>query len=328
MNILFLTNDLNDVGGANTLNLMGACAQRGWQTFAAAVTSLSGRTTGDVVCSAAQIPLQRYERQYNVVQAVLRQAAVETVALTQFDVVFVRTNPARGAVAAFFDSALDLLQLASAQGVRVINSPTGLRLGRSKLYLLRLPEKTRPQTLVSGDSAEIRHFIQQTGKTVLKPLQGTRGQDVFFVDSAEDKNLNQIIDVLRRQGLVMAQNFLPGAAAGDTRLIVVNGELLEQDGHVAAIHRVPGAGELRSNIHSGGHSIPPTITPAMRDLVAQVGPILHADGLHVVGLDVIDDQIIEVNCYSPGGLGGATEFSGIDFYDLLLNRLISLSLVG
>lgn len=319
MKILFLTNDLNDVGGANTLNLIGQCAQRGWASYAAAVTSLSGRSDGEVVCRAAQAPMQRYDREFNVVQAVLRQAATETVALTDFDVVFVRTNPARGEIGTFFDSALDLLQLVSERGVRVINDPAGLRLGRSKLYLLRLPENTRPRTLVSGDSAEIRAFIQ--GKSVLKPLQGTRGQDVFFVDSADDTNLNQIIDVLLRQGLVMVQNFLPGAAGGDTRLIVINGELLEHDGHVAAIHRVPKAGELRSNIHIGGHSIPPTITPAMRDLVAQVGPILRADGLHCVGLDVIDNQIIEVNCYSPGGLGGSSEFTGINFYELLLDRL-------
>jgi glutathione synthase len=59
----------------------------------------------------------------------------------------------------------------------------------------------------------------------------------------------------------------------------------------------------------------------MREIVDIVGPKLVRDGMFLVGLDIVGDKLMEINVFSPGGLGSATEFTGIDFADLVVEDL-------
>lgn len=54
-----------------------------------------------------------------------------------------------------------------------------------------------------------------------------------------------------RDGYIIAQQHLPEAVHGDTRLFLMNGEILQQKGRVAAIRRVHADGNMRSNITAG-----------------------------------------------------------------------------
>jgi glutathione synthase len=250
----------------------------------------------------------------------IAQSIPQAVPLGEIDLLFIRTNPARDqSRAALHQLALGLARRCQDQGVCVINQPDGLLRAASKLYSLELPEFTRPATLVSQDRQDILSFIRELpGPAVLKPLQGTRGNDVFFVSVVQEPNLNQIMDVILRQGPVMVQACLPSAALGDTRVLVFQGQLLEIEGQAAAIHRVPAKGDFRSNLHAGGQAQPARITEGMRQVVAAIGPKLVADGLDLVGLDFIDDQLLEVNVFSTGGLRDAERFTGMDFSDRII----------
>ena len=246
------------------------------------------------------------------------------------DVVFVRTNPARDfSRSALHQSALSLLRLVERNGVQVINRPEGLTKAATKLYLLELPSFTRPRTLVSANRAEITAFILAiAAPVVLKPLQGTRGSDVFFLSSAADPNLNQIIDVILRQGLVMVQQQIPGAAAGDTRVVVFNGEILSVGGQVAAIQRVPKQGDLRSNLHAGGTAQPGKVTDEMKKVVSAIGTKLVTDGLYLAGLDFIGAQLVELNVFSTGGLRDAEKFTGAAFAEQIIQTVCSGALAS
>ena len=139
------------------------------------------------------------------------------------------------------------------RGVFVANRPASLRRSMSKLMLSRLPNNVLPHTLVTRDLATVERFLADApGDVVLKPLSGTRGQDVFRMDARRPINLQQIFDVLTRDGYLIAQHFVPEAVDGDIRMVLLDGRPLELDGRVAAVRRVPPGKDFRSNIAVGG----------------------------------------------------------------------------
>src|SRR5947207_2810509 len=148
-----------------------------------------------------------------------------------------------------------------------------------------------------------------------------RGKNVFLIGPEERANLNQMIDAVLRDGYCVAQEYLPAAAEGDVRLFVMNGRPLTRDGKYAAFRRINKSGDARSNMHSGGESEPVEVTDDMLRLVQVVRPKLMSDGMFLVGLDIVADKIIEVNVFSPGGLGSSSEFSGVDFARTVIEDL-------
>lgn len=321
-NITVLVNDPCDIQQSQTTAmLIGAAVRQGHHVGVMGVGDLSCHSDGSTWAKIRSVN-NKGEDLGQLVKA-LAEAQPKSICLDQTDVILIRTNPARARDRApMHNTALSLVRHCQGRGVRVINQPDGLIRAATKLYLLELPEFTRPQTLVSQDRQEISTFIQTLeGPAVLKPLQGTRGSDVFKVNSVQDQNLNQIMDVILRQGFVMVQGCIPGAEAGDTRVVVFNGEILELNGKAAAIQRVPKKGDFRSNLHAGGQAQPATITDAMREVVTAIGPKLMNDGLSIVGLDFIGSQLIEINVFSTGGLRDAERFTGKSFADHIIQQL-------
>lgn len=262
------------------------------------------------------------ERSVAAVVEAARNAHGHAQLLAGFDRILIRTNPARDGRAWAHEAALQLASRVRAGGTPVINDPDGLRDAGTKLFLAELPEWTRPRTIVSASRVTLAEFVRASdGPTVLKPVKGTRGDDVFKVER-DSTNLNVILDVLTRQGLVMAQAFVPEAVHGDTRVVVLDGEVLRVDGDPLAIHRIPGESEFRSNIHAGGRAAPGTVTPEMERVVEAVGPILMAKGIRLAGLDFLGALLCEVNVFSTGGFGDAERFFGRPFLRPALERLL------
>jgi glutathione synthase len=114
---------------------------------------------------------------------------------------------------------------------------------------------------------------------------------------------------------------LPAAVDGDVRLFVMNGRPLMHDGKYAAFRRVNKSGDARSNMHSGGESQPAEVTEKMLRMVEIVRPKLVSDGMFLVGLDIVEDKLLEVNVFSPGGLGSSSQFAGIDFTQVVIRDL-------
>lgn len=251
--------------------------------------------------------------------AALAQAPEEPRAVSSADAIWLRTNPGRYSRPDVHGAALAILEIAADRGVAVLNHPLGLHRAETKLYLHHLPESVRPPTLVAQRPGQLRAFVEAAaGPVVLKPLMGTRGTDVFRVRAGAD-NLAQIIDVLCRQGPVMAQGYVPEAVDGDVRVLLVNGAPLKADGAFAAVRRRPPKGDFRSNVFRGGAAERVTEIPGVEAIAAAVAPQLAADGLFFVGLDLIGSKVVEVNVFSPGGLGDAERFGGVDFMTPLLD---------
>ena len=179
----------------------------------------------------------------------------------------------------------------------------------------------RPLTLITRSRAELRSFVNEREKVVLKPLQGSGGQGVFLVRHDDVANLNQIIDAVSRDGYVVAQEYLDRATEGDTRLFLMNGQPLRHRGRYAAFRRVRSGGDMRSNLHAGG-----TLAKAVLDddafrLAEIVRPKLVQDGMFLVGLDIVGDKLMEINVFTPGGLGSAQRLEGVNFTEAVLDAL-------
>ena len=200
-----------------------------------------------------------------------------------------------------------LLETAEREGARVWNRPRALRDHNEKTAILRFAEFVAP-TLVTRDGARVHEFIDRHRDMVLKPLDGMGGTEVFRIRT-DDPNRNVIVETVSRDGerTVMAQRYIPEIAAGDKRVLLIAGEVVPY-----ALARIPKPGETRGNLAAGGRGEARPITAREREIAAALGPPLWAEGLLVVGLDVIGDYLTEVNVTSPTCFVEISEQTGFD----------------
>jgi len=252
-------------------------------------------------------------------------ARIEKITVDDLDVLMLRSDPSAEIGHRNWAQAAGIIfgRMAMRHGVIVLNDPDGLAKAMNKMYFQGFPEEVRPTTLITRDRAEIKAFAkdQESKKIIVKPLQGSGGQGVFMVDEHNLSNLNQMIDAVSRDGYVIAQEYLDAAVEGDIRLFVMNGTALRYKGKYAAFWRKRAGDDIRSNIHAGGTQAQAIITPKMLEIVEIVRPKLVQDGMFLVGLDIVGDKLMEINVFSPGGLGSAQQFEGVNFAHAVVHSL-------
>jgi glutathione synthase len=165
----------------------------------------------------------------------------------------------------------------------------------------------------------LRAFAGEHREVVLKPLGGRAGQGVVFA-SAATPGIGALLELVTAQEQlpVMIQAFLPGVSAGDKRILLVHGEPL------GAVNRVPRGGEFRSNLAVGGSPEATELSDAERRLCSDLAPVLRAEGLFFVGIDVIDGRLSEINVTSPTGIREVELLGGIPLADQTIARLTEL----
>jgi glutathione synthase len=326
MKIGFVVNDIKTEEAAfTTTRLAMSAVNLGHKSYTFGVGDFMYAADGSIHARARSTNGKAHkslERFLKILQS--DEARTETICLDDLDVLLLRNDPSTDATERPWAASSGILfgQLVAHRGVMVLNDPEHLAHALNKTYFQQFPEEVRPKTCISRHVDEIKDFIsEQGGRAVIKPLQGSGGKNVFLVGQDEKANLNQMIDAVLRDGYCVAQEYLPAATKGDVRLFVMNGRPLMHDGSYAAFRRINKTGDARSNMHSGGESEPVEVTDKMLRLVEIVRPKLVADGMFLVGLDVVQDKLIEINVFSPGGLGSASQFSGVDFPALVIEDL-------
>lgn len=316
MRILFVVNDVDtEVDAAASTVLATSACRRGHEVWALGVHELEYFEDGHVGGRARRGPGVEVESQQAYLDCVQgEQAERETVTTADLDVIWLRYNPSEevGERAWAQNGGILFGQVALEHGVVVLNHPYSLAWATSKMYFQQFPEAVRPRTIISRDYDRIAEFHRQQGRIILKPLMGYGGEDVFRVGEEAD-NLRQIVESISRNSYVIAQEYLPAASEGDTRLFLVNGKPLKVDGKIAAVLRVAGEGDFRSNMSAGGTPETPNVDAAMLKLAAIVGPKLVKDGIFFAGLDIVGDRLVEINTISAGGLNIAGKLLGVDF---------------
>ncbi|RMF82116.1 MAG: glutathione synthase [Nitrospirae bacterium] len=199
----------------------------------------------------------------------------------------------------------------------VINDPAALRAANEKLAVLRFPEWT-PQTLATSSEERILAFVEEVGAAVVKPPVHMGGRGVFLL-RPDDPNLRGLVEEATGGGrhYAVVQRYLPEVADGDKRVLLWDGEV------VGVVNRVPPPGELRGNLAAGAWPRPAELTGDERRLCAQVGPRLAADGLRLVGLDLIGGRLTEVNVTSPTGMREVERLTGVSPARTVMERLLA-----
>lgn len=221
----------------------------------------------------------------------------------QADVVLMRQDPP-------FDlgyiTATHLLERISDRTL-VVNDPFHVRNAPEKVLVLDYA-RFMPPTLITRSLDEARAFLAVHGEIVVKPLHGNGGKAIFKVGS-DGANLASLIEVFNTayREPHMVQAFLPGVAEGDKRIVLVDGEV------AGAVNRIPGEGEIRSNLAVGGTAAKTELTPREQEICAALGPELRRRGLLFVGIDVIGGEwLTEINVTSPTGIVAIDRFNGTD----------------
>lgn len=239
-------------------------------------------------------------------------------ALHEFDAVLMRKDPP-------FDSeffyATHLLEQAEREGARVFNAPRALRDHPEKLSILEWPQFI-PPTLVSRRAGDLKAFYADHGDVIFKPLDGMGGTGIFRLrhqsDGNPDPNLNVVIETLTAGGrsTIMAQRFMPEIAAGDKRVLIIDGEPVPY-----CLARIPQGGETRGNLAAGGLGLAQPLSESDWAIARAIGPVLAARGLLLVGIDIIGSALTEINVTSPTCFQEITQQTDCDVARLFVDAL-------
>ncbi|MEL6348247.1 MAG: hypothetical protein AAFV53_34375 [Myxococcota bacterium] len=306
MRLICLVNTIdNIISGNATTRLLTAALRRGHDVWLTQPDDL-GLGTSDQITARAISAILDGDR---FVLGAYKQLVVRAS-----DVLFLRTRPDRDPNRQWAHHiAMSLARMARQQGVLVLSDPDGLTAAASKLYPTLLPRSLRPEALITRDPEQIRSYVLKSEEPViLKPLDGDRGRDIFRVHRDDLSNLTQIVDVLTRHGFAVVQRFLPAAREGDVRILLLDGAPIVVDGALAAIRRVPGDADFRSNLHFGGHLADAEMTPQLEAIIDAVGPRLREDGIFLASVDVIGDVVVEVNIFNPDKFAHAARFARLN----------------
>ncbi|HEA20065.1 hypothetical protein LCGC14_1170130 [marine sediment metagenome] len=327
MKICFVISDLNKEYAGTTVVMIKKAFERGHETFVMEVGGFNFVHGSAVDIRSKKVPKSL---KYNTANDFLSQLKSDTVKWKTFssdelDVLFVRNNPTEEPMNRHWaeHSGLAFARAIQQQGVLVLNDANAMAHSFiDKMYFEELPIDIKPKSVITRDKQVILDFWKASKKNiVLKPLEGSGGQSIYLM--GKDKpNFEQIVNSLLDKGYVIAQEFLPGVSKGDVRVLLMNGKILEKDGELGLIRRVNSdKDEFRSNLALGGRAEKAELTPEIERIVALTGPKLIRDGFFFVGLDVVDDKLIEINCMSPGGLAYTEEIGLPDFTDTVIESI-------
>ena len=303
-----------DINADSTFRLAEEAQNRGHDLYVYTPNDLTFNR-GKIIAKGRSISLKRKIGDH------VNFGAVELLALSEFDVIWLRQDPPFDMGYITNTHLLDLI----GQKTLIVNNPFWVRNLPEKLLVLEFPDLI-PETVISRDLEEIKRFKNEFKDIIIKPLYGNGGAGIFRLRE-DDKNLTSLHELFSNMSSepLIAQAFLPDVKKGDKRIILVDGE------PVGAINRVPKAGETRSNMHVGGKAEPAKLSQRDREICRSIGPILKNRGQVFVGIDVIGDYLTEINVTSPTGIQELERFDKVNIAEMIWHavekKVGSLSLV-
>ncbi|MBB5987763.1 glutathione synthase [Sphingobium lignivorans] len=286
-----------NIAGDSTFAIMLSAQARGHRLYHYRPDDMTWRDDR-LYAQAREVTVQRVEGNHYRFGATVRLDLGRDV-----DVVWMRQDPP-------FDlnyiTATHLLERITGETL-VVNDPASVRNAPEKLYVLDFA-RFMPPTMITRSLDETRAFLAEHGEIVVKPLYGNAGSAVFRIGQ-DGGNLAALVELFGQMWVesFMVQAFLKDVAKGDKRIVLVDGEV------AGAINRIPGQGEIRSNLAAGGTAAKTDLTPDELEICAALGPELRQKGLLFVGIDVIGGKYLtEINVTSPTGIVAMDAFNGTD----------------
>lgn len=215
---------------------------------------------------------------------------MQTSIIEDFQLVLFRPDPP---VDLDYINATYVLDFVDKEKTLILNDTKAIRDFNEKLHA-NLFHEFMPENIVTSNREEIEAFLEVNEEIILKPLNRCFGSGVMYLKNG-DKNTHSIINSLtnNQSTLIMVQKYLSNAQFGDKRVLILNGEVLEE-----CVIKLPSGDDFKFNTHSDEFIKKATLTESEKIKFKQVAQKLKSMGIVMAGLDVIDEKIIEVNVTS------------------------------
>lgn len=214
-----------------------------------------------------------------------------TVKIEDFQLLMFRPDPP---VDLDYINATYILDFVDREKTLILNDTKSIRDFNEKLHA-NLFNEFMPENIVTANRQELEDFLAKNGELILKPLNRCFGSGVMYLKHG-DKNTHSIINSMTNSQttLIMAQKYIPSAEFGDKRVLILGEEVLEE-----CVVKLPSRDDFKFNTHSDEYIKKAALTESEKCKFKKVAQKLNAMGIVMGGLDVIDEQIIEVNVTSP-----------------------------
>lgn len=283
--------------------------QRGFEVFITVKNKLF--TENDV---AKTICYEVYLKDNNIFY---KKETPKEYIIEHFDVVFFRPDPP---VDIDYINACNVFDYVDTERTVMINNPVAIKNFNEKFHLNYF-NRFAPQNIVTADSDKIKDFVREHKKAIIKPLNRCFGSGVYYLDT-EERNINAIIKNLTNEGktMVMVQEYLEGAVKGDKRILMVGEHVFDE-----CITKLPGKDDFKFSVHSDKYFQTATLTEDEKKMAQEVAKYLNSVELYMVGLDVADGKIMEINVTSPCYfIREINAHNNENFQDKLMDKLIEL----
>ncbi|MGQ9857146.1 MAG: ATP-grasp domain-containing protein [Thermodesulfobacteriota bacterium] len=210
-------------------------------------------------------------------------------------------------------------------GVPCLNGYRALVVARDKFLSLRELEAAGipvPRTVMVQQEAQVRGAIKALGgfPVVAKGLRGRQGSTVTLVQDMGFARYLVSHPPFPIHG-VLFQEFLPTAAQGDVRIVVVRQKV------VASMRRLPRPGEFRANVHLRARGIPCQPPSSWVQMALKAASAL---GLDVAGVDMMEGPrgpvVLEVN--TTPGFKELERVTGVDVAGEIVRGAVELAQGG
>ena len=207
-------------------------------------------------------------------------------ALAQFDLIWpIGFGPRQG--------FLDWLHLVNELPPRkLINPPSALAMQHGKAAWVEHAADTymaaQPDRLVAA-------MHEDPGDWVLKPMAGSFGEGVIRLASHESERLENTMSEQPGEYFVL-QRFLPEIAKGETRTLIVGGQI------IGSYLRVP-TNDLHANLAKDALTKKSELSSTQLSLVNTLAAEMLNQHIGFAAVDLVGDTLMEVNIANPGGLG-------------------------
>lgn len=215
----------------------------------------------------------------------------EQIPIEDFSLVMFRPDPP---VDLDYINATYVLDFVDRQKTLILNETKAIRDFNEKLHA-NLFHEFMPENIVTSSLEKIEAFLGVNEEIILKPLNRCFGSGVMYLKTC-DKNTRNIINSLtnNQTTLIMVQKYISNAEFGDKRVLILGGEVLDE-----CVVKLPSNDDFKFNTHSDEFIKKASLTACEKAKFTQVAQKLNKMGIIMAGLDVIDEQIIEVNVTSP-----------------------------
>ena len=237
--------------------------------------------------------------------------------IEDFDLVFFRPDPPMDVD---YINACSVFEFVDFNKVKVINNPLSIKAFNEKMHVNLFPQFV-PTNIVTNNKQLIIDFVKTHKKAVIKPLNRCFGSGVFVLKDG-DENISSIISSAteNEKTLVMVQEYLEGAKFGDKRVLLLNGEVLDE-----CVQKLPAENDFKFAQHTDKYFAKTTLTNNEKSIAKTIAQKLNEMGLPLVGLDMIDEKVIEINVTSPCYfINEINNLYSTNFENKLMDKLMTL----